>query len=74
MDKAYIVTNKQQELDVLKKLERKGVFWRLGINATDFVPSEISVFNKFFSFPYAIIEKEFIVGSPIEQLEDEKIV
>lgn len=73
-DKAYIVANKQQELDVLKKLERKGVFWLVGINATDFVPSENSVFNKFVSFPYPIIEKEFIIWSKIEQLEDETIV
>lgn len=73
-DKAYIVANKQQELDVLKKFEQKGVFWRLGRNATDFVPSENSFFNKFASFPYAIIEKEFIVWSPMEQLEYETIV
>lgn len=73
-DKAYIVANKQQELDVLKKLERKGIFWLVGINATDFVPSENSVFNKFVSFPYPIIEKEFIIWSTIEQLEDETIV
>lgn len=73
-DKAYIVANKQQELDVLNKLEQKGVFWLVGINATDFVPSENSVFNKFVSFPYPIIEKEFIIWSTIEQLEDETIV
>lgn len=73
-DKAYIVANKEQELDVLKKLEQKGLIWRVGRNATDFVPSESSVFNKFASFPYAIIEKEFIIWSPIEKLEDETIV
>ena len=73
-DKAYIVTNKEQELDVLKKFERKGLFWRVGRNAIDFVPSENSVFNNFASFPYAMIEKEFIIWSPIEQLEDEEIV
>lgn len=27
MDKAYIVTNKKQELDILKKFEDKGLFW-----------------------------------------------
>lgn len=73
-DKAYIVANKQQELEVLNTFEQKGIFWRVGRNATDFVPSENSVFNKFASFPYAIIEKEFIVWSPMEQLEDETIV
>lgn len=73
-DKAYIVANKKQELDVLKKFEEKGVVWRVGRNATDFVPSENGVFNKFASFPYAIIEKIFLIWSPIEQLEDETIV
>lgn len=73
-DKAYIVANKQQELDVLNKLEQKGVFWLVGRNATDLVPSENSFFNKFTSFPYVIIENEFIVWSPIEHLEDETVV
>lgn len=73
-DKAYIVANKQQELDVLNKFEQKGLLWRVGRNATAFVPSKNGVFNKFASFPYAIIEKEFIIWSPIEQLEDETIV
>lgn len=73
-DKAYIVANKQQELDVLNKLEQKGVFWLGGRNATDLVPSENSFFNKFTSFPYVIIENEFIVWSPIEHLEDETVV
>lgn len=70
-DKAYIVANKQQEIEVLKKLERKGVFWRVGRSATNFVPSENNTLG---SFPYAIIEKEFIIWSLIEQLEDETIV
>lgn len=73
-DKAYIVANKEQELDVLKKFEQKGLLWRVGRNATNFVPSENDVFNQFASFPYAIIEKEFIIWSPIEQIEDETIV
>lgn len=73
-DKAYIVANKEQELDVLKKFEQKGLLWRVGRNATNFVPSENDFFNQFASFPYAIIEKEFIIWSPIEQLEDETIV
>ncbi len=72
VDKAYIVANKKQEIEVLKKFEQKGLLWRVGRNATDFVPSENS--NAFGSFPYAIIEKEFIIWSPMEQLEDETIV
>ena len=73
-DKAYIVANKQQELDVLKKFEEKGIVWWVEENANDFVPSENDFFDKYSSFPYAIIEKEFIVWSSIEQLEDETIV
>ena len=74
MDKAYIVANKEQEIEFLKKFEEKGLVWRLGENATDFVPSENDFFDKFASFPYAIIEKEFIIWSPMEQLEDENII
>lgn len=71
-DKAYIVANKKQELDVLNKLEQKGLRWRVGKNATNFVPSENA--NTFDSFPYVIIENEFIVWSPIEHLEDGTVV
>ena len=73
-DKAYIVANNKQELDVLNKFEEKGLLWRVGRNATDFVPSEDGIFNKIASFPYVLIEKNFIIWSPIEKLEDETIV
>ena len=73
-EKAYIVANKEQELEILKKFEQKGLFWRLGRNATDFIPSENGAFNKFASFPYAFIENGFIIWSSIEQLKYEKII
>lgn len=73
-EKAYIVANKEQELDVLNKFEEKGLLWRVGRNATDFVPSKDGVFNKFASFPYAFIDNGSIIWLPIEQIEDEKIV
>lgn len=74
--KAYIVANKEQELDVLKKFEQKGLVWVTGDNATDWVPSEISLFNIYFSFPYVLIEKESkkIAWLEMEQLIDEDVV
>lgn len=75
-DKVYIVANKEQELDVLKKFEEKGLVWVSGDNATDWVPSEISLFNIYFSFPYVLIEKESkkIAWLDMEQLIDEDVV
>ncbi|MCT0013868.1 hypothetical protein [Weissella confusa] len=67
-DKAYIVANKEQELDVLKKFEEKGIVWRSGDNATDFK------LNEFFQSPYALVESESITWASIEQIEDKTIV
>lgn len=50
-DKAYIVANKQQELDVLNKFEQDGLIWLEGQNPTDWLPSE----NVYFDFPYVLI-------------------
>ena len=52
MDKAYIVTNEQQEREVLEKLERDGYIWIEGRERpTEWFPSiEISK-----QFPYAIV-------------------
>lgn len=73
--KAYIVANKEQELDILKKFEEKGLVWVTEDNATDWVPSEIGLFNTYVSFPYALIEKENkkIGWLAISQLTDEEI-
>ena len=51
-DKAYIVANKQQEIDVLKKLEKNNFQWGImGVLPTKFRFSEAILFN---GFPYMI--------------------
>ena len=55
-DKAYIVANKEQELDVLKKLENDGFKWGvIGTLPTKFRFSEAVLFNV---FPYVISTHE----------------
>lgn len=55
-DKAYIVANKEKELDVLKKLENDGFKWGvIGTLPTKFRLSEAVLFN---AFPYVIITHE----------------
>lgn len=55
-DKAYIVANKKQELDVLKKLENDGFKWGvIGTLPTKFRFSEAIMFN---AFPYVISTHE----------------
>lgn len=75
-DKAYIVANKEQELDVLKKFERKGLAWLSGENPTEWVLSETISFNFNASFPYVLVENENknIAWLAIGQLTDESIV
>lgn len=75
-DKAYIVANKKQELDVLKKFEAKGLVWLSGDDPTELVLSENSLFSSHASFPYALVEKENnkISWILILQLTDEEIV
>ena len=83
-DKAYIVANKKQELEVLKKLEKDGLTWERGEQPQEFVPSKkISNYDSdsYVSFPYALIigEAEFVEGESIiwdyiTGLTDEEIV
>ncbi len=75
-DKEYIVTNKEQELDVLKKFGEKGLVWLSGDNSTEWVLSENSLFNSHASFPYALVENENkkIAWLAMGQLTDEEIV
>ena len=73
-DKAYIVANKQQELDVLKKFERKGLVWANGETPTDWITSETDMFNYFVSFPYALLEEEVVSWRNMNELDDEEIV
>lgn len=42
-DKAYIVANEQQELEVLKKFEENGLVWIGGERPTEWVTSEEGV-------------------------------
>ena len=73
-DKAYIVANKEQELDVLKKFEQKGFPWNAGENAMSFVPSERFNFSEN-NFPYMLmITNDNIWWSVMKTLEDETIV
>lgn len=73
-DKAYIVANNEQELDVLNKFERKGLVWITGENPTNFVLSEGAGFNYFPSFPYVLNEGKDISWLSISQLKDEEII
>ena len=72
MDRAYIVINKEQELDVLKKMENKGINW-YDDKATAWLPSE-NVFDSIVKFPYVLIEGVCITWGNIEELKDEEVV
>lgn len=71
-NKAYIVANKQQEREVLDKLEREGMMWGI-INEkpTDNKPSN---WFKITIFPYVIFVDDVISWNFISRLEDEEIV
>lgn len=73
-DKAYIVANKQQELDVLHKFEEKGFRWNAGDNPTSFVPSERFNFKEN-NFPYMLmITNDRVWWSVMKELENQTIV
>lgn len=71
--KAYIVANKEQEIDILSKLELDGIYWNAGEYPTDFIPSE-KYDLKFFKFPYALVEDKSIYWKSIDKLKDVEIV
>lgn len=73
-DKAYIVANKKQELDVLKNLQQNDLFWLNGAMPTNFVPSKHSASMLFEQFPYIIVEGDEISWINMKQLTDEEIV
>ena len=77
-DKAYIVANKEQELDILKKFEKNGFVWICGELPTEWVTSEQVTIEEvlFVSFPYMLIEREDgkICWSVMDRLEDETVV
>lgn len=73
MDKAYIVANKKQELDILKKFEQEGLVWLGEYKPTEWLPSE----NGFLGddkFPYILFDRENVFWDSLEGLTDEEIV
>lgn len=68
-DKAYIVANKEQELDILKKFEGDGIYWNAGEYPTDFIPSE-KYDLKYVKFPYALVKNESVYWSSIDTLNE----
>lgn len=67
-DKAYIVANKKQELDVLNKFEKEGLKWRSNRNPTEFFPSDICL------FPIVLFKGDCIAWSYSVNLNIEEIV
>ena len=70
MDKAYIVTNEQQEREVLNDLERQGIKWVSGgEKPTEFTPKPIQ-------FPYGLFtdDEGQLKWGNMRSLEDEEIV
>lgn len=68
-EKAYIVANKEQELEVLNEFEENGFVWVGGELPTEWVTSEEGLFV---SFPYMLIERKEskISWSAMDQLEN----
>ena len=70
MDKAYIVTNEEQEREVLEKLEKEAVTWWFSLKpASQFIPSKYS------PFPYGLkILGSYVVFASLDRLEGYEIV
>lgn len=75
-DKAYIVANKEQELDVLNKLEQDGFVWTDNEKPTSWVPSDKMFVMQYVGFPYVLSSSEDgnIIWIGINSLENETIV
>lgn len=67
-DKAYIVANKEQELDILRKLEKDGVNWINGKKPTEFLP------NYGIQFPIVLFERDCITWDFLGHLKNQEIV
>lgn len=72
-NKAYIVANKEQELEVLNEFKENKFVWIGGELPTEWVTSEE---GSFVSFPYMLIERGDgkISWDAMDQLEDETVV
>ena len=66
----YIIANKEQELDVLSKLEKEGFKWSSNARPQDLLPSK-EVFSYFdFDFPYTIVAYKDKIITWSSSLED----
>lgn len=71
-EKAYIVANKEQELEVLKEFEDEGLFWICGEKPTEWLTSQKEME---FDFPYVLIKEDHIITwEYLEELTDETIM
>lgn len=75
-DKAYIVANKEQELNVLKKFEQNNFFWDEGEKPAEWVPSKTAFAPYNFNFPYVLASGDDgnIIWFMVDEITDEEIV
>lgn len=75
-DKAYIVANNKQELEVLNKFEKNNLFWDEGEKPTEWIPSKTAFGPYTFNFPYVLSygEDGKIIWFVIDEITDEEIV
>lgn len=75
-DKAYIVANEKQELEVLKKFELKGLLLDEGEKPSEWVPSKTAFGPYTFYFPYVLsyTDDGDIIWFMVDELTDETIV
>ena len=66
--KVYIVANKEQELEVLKRFEQEGLKWAIGRKPTEFLPGNTH------PFPIALFERDWITWDYLDNLKNEEIV
>lgn len=67
-EKAYIVANKEQELEVLSKFEQEGLNWVSGRKPTDFFPGNAC------PFPIILCESDSITWDFLYNLKNKEIV
>ena len=69
MDKAYIVTNEEQEREVLEKLEQEGLKWKgLSQEPTQWLPTHDFTYGT--SFPYVLFGDDVVSWCSISELKD----
>ena len=69
MDKAYIVTNEEQEREVLEKLEQEGLKWKgLSQEPTQWLPTHDFTYGT--SFPYILFGDDVVSWCSISELKN----